>query len=50
MQVSESLCPKSRLTTKAIGQYLGIGPSSKSISKEAKISLESQKNTKNTKL
>ena len=30
---------------KSIGQYLGIGPASKGISKEAKISLESQKNT-----
>ena len=42
--VSETLS-KIKTHNKSIGQYLGIGPSSKSISKEAKISLESQKNT-----
>ena len=42
--VSETLS-KIKTQNKSIGQYLGIGPSSKSISKEAKISLESQKNT-----
>ena len=48
--VSETLS-KIKTHNKSIGQYLGIGPSSKSISKEAKISLESQKNTlKNIKL
>ena len=42
--VSETLS-KIRTHNKSIGQYLGIGPASKGISKEAKISLESQKNT-----
>ena len=36
---------KVKTHNKSIGQYLGIGPSSKSISKDAKAALESQKNT-----
>ena len=42
--ISETLS-KIKTHNKSIGQYLGIGPSSKSISKEAKISLESQRAT-----
>jgi hypothetical protein len=36
---------KVKTHNKSIGQYSGIGPSSKSISKDAKTALESQKNT-----
>ena len=36
---------KVKTHNKSMGQYLGIGPSSKSISKDAKAAFESQKNT-----
>ena len=42
--ISETLS-KIKTHNKSIGQYLGIGPASKSISKDAKVSLESQRAT-----
>ena len=42
--ISQTLS-KVKTHNKSIGQYLGIGPSSKSISNDAKIALESQKAT-----
>ena len=42
--ISQTLS-KIKTHNKSIGQYLGIGPSSKKISNDAKVALESQKAT-----
>ena len=43
--IAHTLSNKVKTHSKSIGQYSGIGPSSKSISKDAKVALESQKAT-----